>query len=61
MIIQERTFEEHKKFGILKRDQKRQKKIEAAGIDYDCPEIVRISSYMLLTIMLCLNGYVWLL
>ncbi|KAI7735949.1 hypothetical protein M8C21_022361 [Ambrosia artemisiifolia] len=38
----ERTFEEHKKLvdGILKRDQKRRKKIEAAGIDYECPEIV---------------------
>ncbi|KAJ9540308.1 hypothetical protein OSB04_026814 [Centaurea solstitialis] len=38
----ERTFEEHRKLvdGILKRDQKRRKKIEAAGIDYECPEIV---------------------
>lgn len=25
----------------MKRDQKRRKRIEAAGIDYECPEIVR--------------------
>ncbi|KAL7614928.1 hypothetical protein Lser_V15G07575 [Lactuca serriola] len=38
----ERTFEEHKKLvdGILKREQKRRRKIEAAGIDYVCPEFV---------------------
>ncbi|XP_024976778.1 uncharacterized RNA-binding protein C1827.05c isoform X1 [Cynara cardunculus var. scolymus] len=38
----ERTFEEHRKLvdGILKRDQRRRKKIEAAGIDYEYPEIV---------------------
>ncbi|XP_042508839.1 MKI67 FHA domain-interacting nucleolar phosphoprotein-like [Macadamia integrifolia] len=38
----ERTLEEHKKFveRILKRSQKRKKKIEAAGIEYECPEIV---------------------
>ncbi|XP_009355328.2 uncharacterized RNA-binding protein C1827.05c [Pyrus x bretschneideri] len=38
----ERTVEEHKKLmgKIVKRDLKRQKKIEAAGIDYKCPEIV---------------------
>lgn len=38
----ERTLEEHKKLveGIMKRDKKRRKKIEAAGIDYECPEIV---------------------
>ncbi|XP_050126229.1 uncharacterized protein LOC126603428 isoform X2 [Malus sylvestris] len=37
----ERTVEELKKFmeKIMKRDLKRQKKIEAAGIDYKCPEI----------------------
>ncbi|CAL5341300.1 unnamed protein product [Camellia sinensis] len=37
----ERTLEEHKKLvgEILKRDQKKRKKIEAAGIDYECPEI----------------------
>nr|GLL40106.1 MKI67 FHA domain-interacting nucleolar phosphoprotein [Ipomoea trifida] len=38
----ERTLEEQKKLveGIKKRDRKRRKKIEAAGIDYECPEIV---------------------
>ncbi|KAK9283628.1 hypothetical protein L1049_011878 [Liquidambar formosana] len=38
----ERTLEEHKKLveQITKRDQKRRKRIEAAGIDYECPEIV---------------------
>ncbi|XP_059632281.1 uncharacterized RNA-binding protein C1827.05c [Cornus florida] len=38
----ERTLEGHKKLvkGIMKRDQKRRKKIEDAGIDYECPEIV---------------------
>lgn len=38
----ERTLEEHKKLveKILKCDQKRRKRIEAAGIDYECPEIV---------------------
>ena len=43
MTIQERTLEENKKMveGILKRDQRRRKRIEAAGIDYECPEIVR--------------------
>lgn len=43
MGIQERTLEKQKKLveGIGKRDQKRRKRIEAAGIDYECPEIVR--------------------
>ncbi|GLT48385.1 hypothetical protein SLA2020_220150 [Shorea laevis] len=38
----ERTLDEHKKLveRILKRDKKRQKRIEAAGIDYECPEIL---------------------
>ncbi|KAK6933957.1 RNA recognition motif domain [Dillenia turbinata] len=38
-----RTLEEHKKMveRIIKRDKKRQKRIEAAGLDYECPEIVR--------------------
>ncbi|GMY18457.1 uncharacterized RNA-binding protein C1827.05c isoform X1 [Fagus crenata] len=38
----EKTLEEHKKFveKIMKRDLKRQKRIEAAGIEYECPEIV---------------------
>ena len=44
MIIQERTLKEHKKLveKIIKRDLKRQKKIETAGVEYECPEIVRI-------------------
>lgn len=43
-IFQERTRDEHQKLvqRIVKRDQARQKKIKAAGIDYECPEIVRI-------------------
>ncbi|KAI8032583.1 MKI67 FHA domain-interacting nucleolar phosphoprotein [Camellia lanceoleosa] len=38
----ERTLEEHKKLvgEILIRDQKKRKKIEVFGIDYECPEIV---------------------
>ncbi|OIW15597.1 hypothetical protein TanjilG_08173 [Lupinus angustifolius] len=38
----ERTLEEHNELveKILKRDKKRRKIIEAAGIDYECPEIV---------------------
>ncbi|KAL5547356.1 hypothetical protein UlMin_007043, partial [Ulmus minor] len=38
----ERTLEERKKLvdKIMKRDEKCRKKIEAAGIDYECPEIV---------------------
>ncbi|GAA0164530.1 hypothetical protein LIER_20138 [Lithospermum erythrorhizon] len=38
----ERTLDEQKKLveGIVKRDQKRRRKIEAAGIEYECPEIV---------------------
>ncbi|KAF8403224.1 hypothetical protein HHK36_011324 [Tetracentron sinense] len=38
----ERTVEEYKKLvkGILERDQKRKKRIEAAGIDFECPQII---------------------
>ncbi|KAL5994906.1 hypothetical protein ACLOJK_024963 [Asimina triloba] len=38
----ERTVEEHRRLveRILKRDKKRSQKIQAAGIDYECPEIV---------------------
>ncbi|XP_027906615.1 uncharacterized RNA-binding protein C1827.05c-like [Vigna unguiculata] len=38
----ERTLEEHKKLvdRIVRHDQKRRKRIEAAGIDYECPEII---------------------
>ena len=44
ITFQERTLDEHKKLvaRILKRDQARKKRIRAAGIDYECPEIVRI-------------------
>jgi len=44
LSFQERTLEEHKKLveRILKHDQKRRKRIEAAGIDYECPEIVSL-------------------
>lgn len=54
MGIQERTLEKQKKLveGIGKRDQKRRKRIEAAGIDYECPEIVR--SY---SMFVCLFGF----
>ncbi|KAI9075808.1 hypothetical protein K1719_042294 [Acacia pycnantha] len=42
MLGKERTFEEQQKLveRILKHDKKRRKRIEAAGIDYECPEIV---------------------
>ena len=52
--IQVKTVEEHQKLvqGILKRDKKRRKKIEAAGIDYECPEIVRKRP---LVILCCLS------
>ncbi|KAK4266654.1 hypothetical protein QN277_027542 [Acacia crassicarpa] len=38
----ERTLEEQQKLveKILKHDKKRRKRIDAAGIDYECPEIV---------------------
>ncbi|KDP45022.1 hypothetical protein JCGZ_01522 [Jatropha curcas] len=38
----DRTLDEHKKLveKIMKRDQKRKKRIEAAGLDYECPQIV---------------------
>lgn len=38
----ERTVEEHRKLldGVLKKDLKRRRKIEAAGIDYVPPEII---------------------
>uniref|UniRef100_A0A6N2MCB3 RRM domain-containing protein n=1 Tax=Salix viminalis TaxID=40686 RepID=A0A6N2MCB3_SALVM len=36
----ERTLDEHRRLvvRIMKQDQKRRKKIEAAGLDYECPE-----------------------
>ncbi|EXB32334.1 MKI67 FHA domain-interacting nucleolar phosphoprotein-like protein [Morus notabilis] len=41
-LNKERTLEERQKLidKIIKRDLARQKRIEAAGIDYECPEIV---------------------
>jgi nucleolar protein 15 len=38
----ERTLAEHRKLidRVMKRDQKRRKRIEAAGIEYECPKIV---------------------
>ncbi|KAJ4793236.1 MKI67 FHA domain-interacting nucleolar phosphoprotein-like, partial [Rhynchospora pubera] len=38
----ERTLQEHQKMvqAILKRDEKRRKRIKEAGIDYECPELV---------------------
>ncbi|KAF6147732.1 hypothetical protein GIB67_006705 [Kingdonia uniflora] len=38
----ERTIEQHNKLvvGIMNREKKRRKRIEAAGIDYECPEIL---------------------
>ncbi|KAJ8761928.1 hypothetical protein K2173_006530 [Erythroxylum novogranatense] len=41
-LNKERTLEEHNKLveKIMKRDRKRRKRIEAAGIDFECPEIV---------------------
>ncbi|KAG7553184.1 hypothetical protein ISN45_Aa06g037370, partial [Arabidopsis thaliana x Arabidopsis arenosa] len=38
----ERTLEEHRKMlqKVVKRDQKRRKRIQAAGIEYECPELV---------------------
>jgi len=55
MIIQERTLQEHKKLveKILKRDLNRQKKIEAAGIEYECPEIVRITPCLFIISCCC--------
>ncbi|XP_008781225.1 MKI67 FHA domain-interacting nucleolar phosphoprotein-like isoform X2 [Phoenix dactylifera] len=40
----ERTMEEHQRMvhGILKRDEKRRKRIKAAGIDYECPDFVGV-------------------
>ena len=58
MILQERTLMEHKKLvdKILKRDQKRRKRIEAAGIEYECPEIVSSKPFFFLGIYLTINS-----
>ncbi|KAK2975896.1 hypothetical protein RJ640_005762 [Escallonia rubra] len=44
----ERTFEEHNKLveRIMKRAEKRRKRIEAAGIDYDCPEVQKFAAWI---------------
>lgn len=57
LSFQERTLEEHKKLveKIMKRDKKRRKRIEAAGIDYECPEIV---SFLPLLICDCLGVFI---
>lgn len=48
MFTQERTLAEHGKLveGIMKRDQKRRNRIEAAGIDYECPDMVRLCIHL---------------
>jgi nucleolar protein 15 len=53
MAIQERTLDEHRRLvgRIMKRDEKRRKKIEAAGLDYECPEFVRALIIFLLLIL----------
>ena len=42
---QDKSVAEHKKMveGIVKRDEKRRKRIQAAGIDYECPALVSIN------------------
>lgn len=42
---------------ILKRDKKRRSKIQAAGIDYECPEIVRSSNSNYIVQHTCLGGW----
>ncbi|KAE8772130.1 hypothetical protein D1007_55866 [Hordeum vulgare] len=41
-LSKDKTVEEHKKMveGIVKRDEKRRKRIKAAGIDYECPALI---------------------
>jgi nucleolar protein 15 len=41
-LNKDRTVAEHKKLveGIVKRDEKRRKRIKAAGIDYECPALI---------------------
>jgi len=50
LLFQERTLEEQKKLvdRVMKRDKKRRKKIEAAGIDYECPDIVSFFRHSLI-------------
>ncbi|KQJ98239.1 MKI67 FHA domain-interacting nucleolar phosphoprotein [Brachypodium distachyon] len=41
-LNKDKTVGEHKKMleGIVKRDEKRRKRIKAAGIDYECPALI---------------------
>ena len=43
LSFQERTLSEHQRLlkGILKGDERRRKRIKEAGIDYECPELVK--------------------
>lgn len=63
ITIQERTLEEHNRLveGILKRDKKRRKRIEAAGIDYKCPEMVRDTVSLLHVLISCAAKSTYLL
>lgn len=42
VYVQDRTVEEQQQMirGIQKRDKKRRNRIKAAGIDYECPDLV---------------------
>lgn len=57
LTFQERTLEEHKKLvdRVVKRDKKRRKRIEAAGIDYECPEIVSFSPLLIFLFIRCFD------
>ncbi|KAJ4843769.1 hypothetical protein Tsubulata_034606 [Turnera subulata] len=48
----ERTLDEHRKVlaKIMKRDQKRRRMIEAEGLDYECPAIVRCLFFLFTSI-----------
>lgn len=48
IYLQERTVEEHQRMikGILKRDEKRRNRIKAAGVEYECPDLVSESAYL---------------
>jgi len=41
-LSKDKTVEQHKRMleGIVKRDEKRRKRIKAAGIDYECPPLI---------------------
>lgn len=55
LFLQERTLDEQRKLveRIMQRDLKRRKRIEAAGIDYECPEIVRTKPFTFLFLHWC--------